>query len=368
MVLRMESPAPVLKVQDWVRGESLANFQRGKVYILDFWATWCGPSVSAMPSLIELQEKYKGSGVEVLAVAADEEAATAEEVRAYLDAWFTDKFPKLNFRVGLDCTGEMKNLWMEPSFSFGIPSSFVVDRDSRIAFIGHPAELDDVLPKVLDGSWRTSDQAKAADRKWIGRGREEMFLSKASQAIKTEDWKTALSVIEEAIALMPDSIQLRAAHADTLLHKMRDMHTGLPVLRQLVRDAIDRNAENWLLAAMNQLSNPAYDYTGFPSVERFAMGKELSEHILALKELKDHVKAYSYQLVARYCHESGNKARAEELLALALKLVDGLYLADNIKQRWLTDLLQTLASYRGQKVCYNAMSAVPENHAKPKAN
>ncbi|RVP44058.1 TlpA disulfide reductase family protein [Sinorhizobium medicae] len=368
MVLRMESPAPVLEVQDWVRGEPLANFQPGKVYIVDFWATWCEPCLSVMPSLMQLQEKYKGSGVEVLSVAAHEEADTADEVKAYLDAWLTEKFPRLNFRIGIDCTGEIHKLWMEPSFSFGIPSSFVVDRDSRIAFIGHPAELDDVLPKVLDGSWRTSDQAKAADRERIARGRERVFLSKISAAVKMEDWKTALSVIEEAIALMPDSIQLRAAHADTLLHKMRDMHAGLPVLRQLVRDAIDRNDENWLLGAMNQLSNPAYDYTGFPSVERFAMGKELSEHILALMELKDDVKAYSYQLVARYYHESGNKARAEELLALALKLVDGLYLADNIKQRWLADLLQTLANYRGQKVCYNAMSADPENHAKPKAN
>jgi len=367
MVLRMESPAPVLKVQDWVRGEPLANFQRGKVYIVNFWATWSGPCLSAMPSLMQLQENYKGSGVEVLAIAVDEEADTADEVQAYLDAWFTEKFPQLNFRIGIDCTGEMRKLWIKPSFS-GIPSSFVVDRDSSIAFIGHPADLDDVLPKVLDGSWRTSDEAKAADRERIARGRERVFLSKISAAVKMEDWKTALSVIEEAIALMPDSIRLRAAHADTLLHKMRDMHTGLPVLRQLVRDAIDRNAENWLLGAMNQLSNPAYDYTGFPSVERFAMGKELSEHILALKELEDDVKAYSYQLVARYYHESGNKARAEELLALALKLVDGLYLADNIKQRWLADLLQTLANSRGQKACYNAMSAVPENHAKPKAN
>ncbi|ASP89502.1 alkyl hydroperoxide reductase (plasmid) [Sinorhizobium meliloti] len=368
MVLRMESPAPALEVKDWVRGQSLANFQPGKVYIVDFWATWCGLSVSAMPSLMQLQERYKGSGVEIVAVAADEEAATTDEVRAYLDAWFTDKFPKLNFRIGLDCTGEMKKLWMDASISLGIPCSFVVDRDSKIAFIGHPAELEDILPKVLDGIWRTSDQAKAVERERIARGREEAFLCKISPAIEKEDWKTALSAIEEAIALMPDSIQLRAAHADTLLHKMRDMHTGLPVLRQLVRDAIDRNAENWLLGAMNQLSNPAYDYTGFPSVERLAMGKELSEHILALKELKDDVKAYSYQLVARYYHESGNEARAGELLELALELVEGLYLADNIKQRWLADLLQTLANYRGQKVCYNAVSAVPENHAKPKAN
>ncbi|ASP69698.1 TlpA disulfide reductase family protein [Sinorhizobium meliloti] len=335
MVLQMESTAPALEVQDWVRGRPLANFEPGKVYVVDFWATWCGPCVSAMPELMLLQEKYRGSGLEVVAVAADEKAVAADEVRAYLDAWLTERFPKLNFRVALDCTGEMKKLWMEPSFSFGIPSSFVVDRDSRIAFIGHPAEVDDVLPKVLDGSWRTSDQAKAADRERIAAGREDVFLYKILAAVKIEDWKTALSAIEEGVALMPDSLQLRAAHANTLLHKMRDIQAGLPVLRQLVRDAIDRNNEDWLLQAMNQLFNPAYDYKDFPSVERLAMGKELSEHILALTGLEDSVKASSYGLVAPYYFESGNKARAEELLELALKLVDGLPFPDNIKKRFL---------------------------------
>ncbi|NEI67768.1 TlpA family protein disulfide reductase [Rhizobium leguminosarum] len=369
--LRMNSLAPALGVQGWVRGKPLASFQPDRVYIVDFWATWCGPCASAMPYLMELQEKYKESGVEVVAVAAEEEAATADEVQAHLDAWLTEKFPTLNFRVGLDCIGEMKKLWMEASFSSGIPSSFVVDRDSHIAFIGHPTELEDVLPKVLDGSWRTSDQAKAADRERIAEGREVVFLTKISAAVKLKDWKTALSAIEEGIALLPDSSQLRVAHVHTLLHEMRDMQTGLPVLRQLVRDAIDRNAEDWLLGAMYELFNPAYDHTDFPSVERLAMGKELSEHILALTGLEDNVKASYYRLVAPYYYQSGHKARAEELLELALKLVDGLPAPDNIKQRWLDDLLQSLANYRGRKVCYGALCAVPQtnvsNDATPKA-
>ncbi|RVQ47793.1 TlpA disulfide reductase family protein [Sinorhizobium meliloti] len=371
MALQMDIPAPALKVQNWLRGSPLANFQLGKVYVVHFWATWWTPCATFMRGLMQLQEKYRDRGVEVVAVAADEMAAAADEVQAHVDAWLTEKLPRLNFRVGLDCTGEVKKLWMEASFSFGIPFSFVVDGDGCIAFIGHPAQLAYVLPKVLDGSWRSSDQAKAADGERIANGREEALkrsiLDKFSAAIQMADWDAALSAIEEGITLMPDSIQLRAAHADMLVHKMCDMRTGLPVLRELVRDAIDRNAEDWLLEAMNQLFNADYNYTDFPSVERFAMGKELSEHILALTGLEDDVKAYSYQLVARYYHESGNKARAEELLELALKLVDGLHFADNIKQRWLAALLQSLANHRGQKVCYGSLSAAPENHAMPKA-
>ncbi|MGX9121061.1 TlpA disulfide reductase family protein, partial [Mesorhizobium sp. BHbsci] len=81
MVLRMDSPAPAIKVQSWLRGEPLTAFQPGKLYIVEFWATWCGPCVSAMPHLAELQDKYKDSGLEVVAVAASEKAPTADEAR-----------------------------------------------------------------------------------------------------------------------------------------------------------------------------------------------------------------------------------------------------------------------------------------------
>ncbi|MDE5457547.1 UbiA family prenyltransferase [Bradyrhizobium sp. CSA112] len=52
---------------------------------------------------------------------------------------------------------------MESDLSCGIPTSFVVNRDGYIVFIGRPKQLDDVIPKVLDSNWRTSDAAKAAN-------------------------------------------------------------------------------------------------------------------------------------------------------------------------------------------------------------
>lgn len=373
MNLSMESQAPAIQAQNWIGGEPLANCQPNNVYVLEFFSTSCPHCVAPMLNLIQLQEKYRDRGLEVVGVAANERAGTADEARAHLGPWLTENVSKLNFRVGIDCTGEMDKHWMEASLSTRLPTSFVVDRDSRIAFIGHPTELDDVLPKVLDGSWRSSDQAKAADRKRIAEGREDVFLSKISAAVKLKDWKTALSAIEEGIALLPDSLQLRVFHAHMLLHNMRDMQTGLAVLRQLVRDAIDRNDHNWLLGLLMQLFGRtyAYDDMEFPSVERLAMGKELSEHILALTGLEDNVKASYYWLLAPYFYESGNKARAEELLELALKLGDGVPAPDNIKQPWLNDVLQTLANYKGEKVSHGALWAAPKenvpNGATPKA-
>ncbi|XIA67474.1 hypothetical protein ACFIOY_18615 [Bradyrhizobium sp. TZ2] len=104
------------------------------------------------------------------------------------------------------------------------------------------------MPKVLNGIWRTSDEARAADTMRIAENQRvvrelavtEPIYAKLRPAMKAEDWTTALLAVEEGIALMVDHIDFRVIHANLLLHKMNDMRTGLPVLRQLVRDAIHK--------------------------------------------------------------------------------------------------------------------------------
>ncbi|SCB55442.1 Thiol-disulfide isomerase or thioredoxin [Bradyrhizobium shewense] len=371
MALGLESPAPPITVENWLRGEPLTSFQPGKVYIVEFWATWCRPCVAAMPHLMELQDKYKDSGVEVVGVAACEQARTTDEARTNLDAWLTEKFPNLNYRVGFDYTGKMNKLWMDPSLSVGIPTSFVVDRDGHIAFIGFPTQLDGVLPKILNGGWRTSDEARNAEKERIAEGEKEArkraltepIFAKLKPAMKAQDWAKALSALEEAVAVMPDDVNFRVLRADLLLHKVHDLQTGLPVMSQLVRDAIDKKSELWMAGAMRQLFDPANDNSHFPPAERFAMGKELSEHILALNppQRGQAPKFLSYPAVAQYYYESGNKDRAIELVEVALKSLDGPEpIPNELKQHVMSLLVQALANYKGEKACYGALCATPQ--------
>jgi cytochrome c biogenesis protein CcmG/thiol:disulfide interchange protein DsbE len=62
--------APDFTVQDSDRRVSL-NELRGRVVVLNFWATWCPPCVDEMPSLVQMQQRMKTKGVEVLAVSVD---------------------------------------------------------------------------------------------------------------------------------------------------------------------------------------------------------------------------------------------------------------------------------------------------------
>src|SRR5690349_19707233 len=68
-------PVPPVKVSTWVKGHPVTQFEKGKTYIFEFWATWCDPCIQAMPHLSELAKRYAGKmefvGVDVREQGAD---------------------------------------------------------------------------------------------------------------------------------------------------------------------------------------------------------------------------------------------------------------------------------------------------------
>ena len=68
--LKGGDPAPPLKVSKWLQGEPVKAFEPGKVYVVEFWATWCGPCIAFMPHLAELQAEYKDKSVTVIGFTA----------------------------------------------------------------------------------------------------------------------------------------------------------------------------------------------------------------------------------------------------------------------------------------------------------
>ena len=98
---------------------SLTDF-RGKVVLLNIWATWCPPCVAEMPSMQKLYQELKDEGFLILAVSLDETGV--EAVKPFIDKH------RLDFPVLLDVKGEIKNLYQIT----GIPESFIIDRSGTI--------------------------------------------------------------------------------------------------------------------------------------------------------------------------------------------------------------------------------------------
>jgi thiol-disulfide isomerase/thioredoxin len=111
--------APVFDLTDLTGARlSLADY-KGKVVLLDFWATWCGPCREEIPSFVEMQQKYASQGFSVIGVAMQD---SPESVNKFYKEFH------LNYPVA------MGNATVGSLYGgvFGLPTSFVIGRDGRI--------------------------------------------------------------------------------------------------------------------------------------------------------------------------------------------------------------------------------------------
>lgn len=100
---------------------SLAR-SRGKVVLVDFWATWCPPCRKAIPHLIDLQRKYGSNGLQVVGISLDQQG------KPIIDPYV--RSAGINYPVIADPLGNYANLYGGVE---GIPSLFMIDKSGRIA-------------------------------------------------------------------------------------------------------------------------------------------------------------------------------------------------------------------------------------------
>ncbi len=151
--LKVGDPVPALKADKWLQGAEVKEFAPGKIYVVEFWATWCGPCIVMMPHMAEMQTEYRDKGVTFIGYTAKDPNNTAEKVSAFVDK----RGPKLGYTFAYSDARDTYKAWMEAADQHGIPCSFVVDRKGKIAFIGHPMYLGLVIAKVVADNWTEAD-------------------------------------------------------------------------------------------------------------------------------------------------------------------------------------------------------------------
>ncbi|MCH8824203.1 MAG: TlpA family protein disulfide reductase [Planctomycetes bacterium] len=115
---------------------------KGKVILMDFWATWCGPCVAEMPKLKKLYEKYHDRGLEVVGISSDFKRAPLTEYVKVNDI----RWPQVYLK---DLGENRQTAVLKTTGVTAIPRYFVIDRDGKLHTDRGRDRLEEIIPKLL---------------------------------------------------------------------------------------------------------------------------------------------------------------------------------------------------------------------------
>jgi thiol-disulfide isomerase/thioredoxin len=201
--LMVGDKAPKLQVGKWVQGGPVQVFDTNHIYIVEFWATWCGPCIQSIPHLNQLWQKFKDKGVIVIGQDIwDSDDAVAPFVKKM--------GTNMTYRVALDdkskdSDGFMSSHWWPRKINHhGIPTAFIINKDGIIAWIGHPMGLNEqILDDIVSGHY---DVAKAAVDYKKNLQIDDQFQDlqgKLFSAIRQKKWNDAQAAIDDIEKLLP---------------------------------------------------------------------------------------------------------------------------------------------------------------------
>jgi thiol-disulfide isomerase/thioredoxin len=207
--LSIGDPAPEVRYSKWIKGNPIKSLDGDQLYVLEFWATWCGPCKAAMPHITELQAKYKGKAT-FIGVGVWEKVPADQPYESALPS--VEKYVKGNdanmgYSVIADNNEQyMGNKWLRAAGENGIPSTFIV-KENKILWIGHPNSLDSILPKMFAGTYdmqayKTSFE-KHADKSRDQAAKMTAVMSPVSEALKAKDFRKAFELMEKVKTEQP---------------------------------------------------------------------------------------------------------------------------------------------------------------------
>ncbi|MEQ1823846.1 MAG: thioredoxin domain-containing protein [Fimbriimonadaceae bacterium] len=178
--LGVGDPAPPMTIAKWIKGSEVNKFDPKKTYVVEFWATWCGPCKDSIPHITELAKKF-GKKVTFAGISIWEN----QKDKKFMDTvtkFVAEMGPKMAYNIGAEGgKREMARDWMEASGENGIPTAFVIHQ-GKVAWIGHPMDgLESTLETIVSGKFNFAN-AKSIRSKAVTEKQKQMEEMKQAMA------------------------------------------------------------------------------------------------------------------------------------------------------------------------------------------
>lgn len=297
--------APPVKPTKWLQGKEVGAFEKGHVYVVEFWTTWCGPCIVMMPHISELQDEFRDKGVTIIGFSAKDNNNGEEKVISFVEK----RGKKLHYTLAFADNRETHDAYMKAAQRNGIPCCFVVDKESKIAFIGHPMLLDEVLPKVVAGTWKGKEDAEEVEKGPIE------FREIAAMSAK--DPEAALKAYEEFKAKHPKlaNIVYYAPFKLSVLLKLEKFADAKAEAERLLADAKKNEDGGGYARVASLLTAP----TAKTDKALKTLAVEAAETAVKLNGDKD---IGSLLALADAYFATGDQARAKEIGAKAVEAAE----------------------------------------------
>ena len=209
--LKIGDAAPQLKVAKWVQGDPVTSFDNKHVYIVEFWATWCGPCRASIPHLNETWQKFKDK--DLIVIGQD----CWEQDESQVPGFVNKMGDKMTYRVALDDKSDEKDgfmaiNWMKAAGQNGIPTAFIINRQGKIAWIGHPMSLEEsVLEDILADKFDVAAYSQKYAKQQEEQEQRQAVTQRLMKAMRDKDWDTADSALTEVEKTLPAQARVQTA-------------------------------------------------------------------------------------------------------------------------------------------------------------
>ncbi len=283
-----------------------------------------------MPHLAEIQKKYKDQ-VTVLAV-SDEDLAKVEAFMVK-DSIIEGKTwaQAMSYIVATDPDKSVKTEIFSAAGRRGIPASFIIGKDGKIEWIGHPMRMDEPLAAVLDGTWDRAAARKKYDEDQALQQEMNKIRSGLSAAIRANDQKAAMEILDEAILRFPENSSWKMQKFNLLLTRFHRYKAAYALGQQL----LEKNFDN--ASALNSIAWTIADTEGL-KVRDLDLALKAATQANKLTESKE---AAILDTLARVYYEKGDLEAALKWQKMAVEYADAGANGDSIRA--------VLAQYQKEK-------------------